>query len=94
MLAHDPASALHRATKHLGNGKGSPPDDACKGGFVGNFLKVPGAREFLTHEDGMAGKGFPCILSQGTMLNLPGTHAEQINAMRVKGIAIEDRMND
>jgi hypothetical protein len=32
-------------------------------------------------------------LRQGTMLNLPGTRAEQINAMRVKGIAIEDRMN-
>ncbi|EUB75417.1 hypothetical protein PMI27_001593 [Pseudomonas sp. GM41(2012)] len=30
----------------------------------------------------------------GTMLNLPGTRAEQINAMRAKGIAIEDRMND
>lgn len=33
-------------------------------------------------------------LRQGTMLNLPGTHAEQINAMRVKGIAIENRMNE
>jgi hypothetical protein len=33
-------------------------------------------------------------LGQGTLLNLPGTRAEQINAMRVKSIAIEDRMND
>lgn len=32
-------------------------------------------------------------LHQGTMLT-PNTRAEQINAMRVKGIAIEDRMND
>jgi hypothetical protein len=46
---------------------GSTADDACKGGFVGNFLKVPGGREFLTHEDGMAGKGSPGILSPGTL---------------------------
>jgi hypothetical protein len=32
--------------------------------------------------------------SPGTLPNLPGTHAEQINAMRAKGIAIEYRMND
>ena len=32
-------------------------------------------------------------LHLGAMLNLPGTRAEQINAIRVKGIAIEDRMN-
>jgi hypothetical protein len=73
-------------------------------GCVGDFLKVPGGREFLTHEDGMTGKGFPCILSPGTLWKSrrcarnpaqpPGTHAEQINAMRAKGIAIEYRMKD
>ncbi|TPG80029.1 hypothetical protein EAH72_20800 [Pseudomonas caspiana] len=60
-------SALHRATKHLDNVMGSTADDVCKGGFVGDFLKVPGGLEFFTHEDGMAGKGSPCILSPGTL---------------------------
>lgn len=33
-------------------------------------------------------------LRQETLLNLPGTHAERIKAMRAKGITIEDGMND
>lgn len=48
-----------------------------------------------------APRAFPALntvevsaLHQGTLFNLPGTRAEQINAMHVKGIAIEDRMND
>lgn len=33
-------------------------------------------------------------LRQETLLDLPGTCAELINAMRAKGIAIEDGLND
>ncbi|MHC8285971.1 cytochrome C [Pseudomonas sp. XS1P51] len=119
---------LQCAGCHLGNGMGSPANDTPRmAGFVGNFLKVPGGREFLVRvpgmsqsalnnaqlaellnwlmrEDGMAGNSMPAnyqpysaeevsALRQETMLNLPGTRAELIKAMRAKGIAIDDGMN-
>lgn len=120
---------LQCAGCHLGNGMGSAANDTPRmTGFVGNFLKVPGGREFLVRvpgmsqsalnnkqvadlmnwlirEDGMAGKSTPAnfepytteevtILRQKAMLNLPGTRAALINAMRSQGIAIEDGMNN
>ncbi|KAI2674678.1 cytochrome c [Pseudomonas sp. TNT3] len=120
---------LQCAGCHLGNGMGSPANDTPRmTGFVGNFLKVPGGREFLVRvpgmsqsalnnaqladllnwlmrKDGMAGKSLPddyqpysaeevTQLRAKTMLNLPGTRAELIKAMRAQGIAIEDGMNN
>nr|WP_314530582.1 cytochrome C [uncultured Pseudomonas sp.] len=120
---------LQCAGCHLGNGMGSPANDTPRmTGFVGNFLKVPGGREFLVRvpgmsqsalnnaqladllnwllrEDGMAGKSMPAHyqpysaeevtqLRAATMLNLPGTRAELIKAMRAQGIAIEDGMSN
>lgn len=118
---------LQCAGCHLGDGSGSPANDTPKmKGFVGNFLKVPGGREFLVRvpgmaqsalnnaqladllnwlmrEDGMAGKSMPAqyqpytteevtTLRHETMLNLPGTRAELIKAMRAQGIVIDDGM--
>jgi hypothetical protein len=119
---------LQCAGCHLGNGMGSAANDTPRlTGFVGNFLKVPGGREFLVRvpgmsqsalnnaqladllnwlirEDGLAGKSTPANyqpysaeevaeLRHKAMLNLPGTRAELIKAMRAQGIAIEDGMN-
>ncbi|HEF4762899.1 TPA: cytochrome C [Pseudomonas putida] len=119
---------LQCAGCHLGDGTGSAANDTPRmKDFVGNFLKVPGGREFLVRvpgmsqsalnnaqladllnwlmrEDGMAGKSRPAdyqpysaeevaALRAKTMLNLPGTRAELIKAMRAQGIAIDDGMN-
>jgi hypothetical protein len=119
---------LQCAGCHLGNGMGSAANDTPRmTGFVGNFLKVPGGREFLVRvpgmsqsalnnaqladllnwlmrEDGMAGASMPAhyqpysaeevaALRAETMLNLPGTRADLIKAMRAQGIAIDDGMN-
>ncbi|VVP92638.1 hypothetical protein PS918_03392 [Pseudomonas fluorescens] len=119
---------LQCAGCHLGDGTGSAANDTPRmKGFVGNFLKVPGGREFLVRvpgmsqsalnnaqladllnwlmrEDGMAGASMPAHyqpytaeevmqLRAATMLNLPGTRAELIKAMRAQGIAIDDGMN-
>jgi mono/diheme cytochrome c family protein len=46
---------LQCAGCHLGNGMGSPANDTPRmAGFVGNFLKVPGGREFLVRVPGMS----------------------------------------
>lgn len=46
---------LQCAGCHLGNGMGSPANDTPRmTGFVGNFLKVPGGREFLVRVPGMS----------------------------------------
>jgi hypothetical protein len=46
---------LQCAGCHLGNGMGSPVNDTPRlTGFVGNFLKVPGGREFLVRVPGMS----------------------------------------
>ena len=119
---------LQCAGCHLPDGTGSAANDTPRlTGFVGNFLKVPGGREFLVRvpgmsqsalnnaqladllnwlirEDGMAGKSTPAHyqpysadeiaqLRHETMLNLPGTRAELIKAMRAQGIAIDDGMH-
>lgn len=118
---------LQCAGCHLGNGMGSPANDTPRmTGFVGNFLKVPGGREFLVRvpgmsqsalndgqlaellnwllgEGGMAGNSSPVdylpytaeevtALRRKAMLNVPGTRAGLIQAMRAQGIAIEDGM--
>jgi len=119
---------LQCAGCHLGDGMGSAANDTPRmKDFVGNFLKVPGGREFLVRvpgmsqsalnngqladllnwlmrEDGMAGPSTPAnyqpytaeevaALRAKAMLNLPGTRADLIKAMRAQGIAIEDGMN-
>jgi hypothetical protein len=46
---------LQCAGCHLGNGMGSAANDTPRmTGFVGNFLKVPGGREFLVRVPGMS----------------------------------------
>ena len=46
---------LQCAGCHLGNGMGSAANDTPRmAGFVGNFLKVPGGREFLVRVPGMS----------------------------------------
>jgi hypothetical protein len=46
---------LQCAGCHLGDGMGSPANDTPRlQGFVGNFLKVPGGREFLVRVPGMS----------------------------------------
>jgi hypothetical protein len=46
---------LQCAGCHLSEGEGSPANDTPRmTGFVGNFLKVPGGREFLVRVPGMA----------------------------------------
>jgi mono/diheme cytochrome c family protein len=46
---------LQCAGCHLGNGEGSAPNDTPRmKDFVGNFLKVPGGREFLVRVPGMS----------------------------------------
>ena len=46
---------LQCAGCHLGNGMGSAANDTPRMvGFVGNFLKVPGGREFLVRVPGMS----------------------------------------
>jgi len=118
---------LQCAGCHLGDGMGSAANDTPRlKGFVGNFLKVPGGREFLVRvpgmsqsalnnaqladllnwlvrKDGMAGSSTPMdykpytakevnSLREEAMLNLPGTRAALIKAMRAQGIVIDDGM--
>ncbi|MED5609174.1 cytochrome C [Pseudomonas sp. JH-2] len=120
---------LQCAGCHLSDGAGSKSNDVPRMlGFVGNFLKVDGGRQFLVRvpgmsmsalsdaqladmlnwllrEDGMAGKSMPADyepytaeevagIRHETMLNLPGTRAQLIAAMRKQGIAIDDGMGD
>ncbi|WP_371367470.1 cytochrome C [Pseudomonas sp. QL9] len=114
---------------HLSNGMGSKSNDVPRmQGFVGNFLKVEGGRQFLVRvpgmsmsplndaqladmlnwllrKDGMAGASMPAqytpytgeevaSIRHETLLNLPGTRAKLISAMRAQGIAITDGMGD
>lgn len=118
---------LQCAGCHLDHGQGSAANDTPRmQGFVGNFLKVEGGREFLVRvpgisqsalndrqiadllnwllaRDGMAGASAPADwapysaaevqqVRARSMLNLPDVRAGLIQAMRAKGIVIDDGM--
>ncbi|MCP1625066.1 cytochrome c [Pseudomonas nitroreducens] len=120
---------LQCAGCHLTAGSGSKANDTPRlHGFVGNFLKVDGGRQFLVRvpgmsqsalndaqladllnwllrKDGMAGDSMPAEFKPYTaeevkatryeaLLNLPGTRAGLIQAMRKQGITITDGMSD